>query len=200
MLKADFIHSLKQTNVSRNKKKTMELIKEFWRPLEREKRDEILALAGVKKPSIERAYKTGMVSAKIITAMAIVLEVDPFYLAGLRDTNRPFDQKFIFQFLSELGYEISKNALLKQSKKPNLGTETTETTEAPKTATTNSGFNDLTAVSAEISRLLDKDAQKRIQNLSEEELILMINSLGIQAKFSAFKKSRLELIKYLLIF
>jgi len=113
MLKAEFFKTLKQTSVSVDVEKTKERLREIWSPLAKPKRNEILALSGLKKFSIERAYKSGNVSAKIVVAMVRVLGTDPYYLIGKSDEQHPVDDAVLMKFLAELKYNISKRDFIK---------------------------------------------------------------------------------------
>ena len=217
MLKPEFIQNLKQINVSKDPEKTKERLRAVWSPLTKAQREEILLLAGLKKPSIERAYKTGMVSAKILAAVAQVLNIDPYYLAGFNDDDRPFNesQDYVSQFLIELGYEPGKKSIVKQRKlktQPVKSQPTAyapdrlETTESPdtsavseKAAEVNFAPVNLNALSAELSKLLDADAHNKIEGLTEDDMVLMLRSINVQAGYSTLKKERLMLIKQLLL-
>ena len=233
MLKPDAFKSIKQTNVSKNPEKTMERLKAVWRTTEKTKREEILALCGLNKASIERAYKTGNVSAKIIAAVAQIAELDPLYLVGDSDEQRSFSDDIVVQFLTDLGYEINKSDTVKR-RKPRSQPESNsviipDTSDVVQPSDTISNENvrntadeeiavdtmptqtpsphnepadrllDLAVMSAEISKLMGEDALKKIEALSEEDMILMLRSLSVQADFSDYRKNRLLLIKYLLL-
>ena len=231
MLKREFFNSLKQSNVSQDPKKTMERLRSAWQPLNGPQRDEIMALAGLKLSSIQRAYKTGSASAKIFAAFAQVLQMDPYYLAGYRDDNRPFieGEDFVVQFLKDLGYDVSKNDIVKQRKsmlksEPSLqedspGVAETEvdnasTQDSPEpvkikvdvpqksvfhASMTTWGQSNIEAMSAEVAKLLDVDTHSRLGDLSNEDVVLLLESLMVQADFSSYKKNLLVLVKQLLL-
>jgi hypothetical protein len=220
MLKPEYIKELKQTNVSESPEKTMERLKAVWKPLSGPKREEILSLSGLVKASIERAYKTGNVSAKILTAVGQVLSLDPYYLAGKSDEQRPFDDALLIQFLTELGYEVGKGdiARLRKAKTEPVAavpadvtvTEEPGEAESPADAVPvdtseeapdmqpSPGQIDYSVVFNELSKL-DADAKKKLDGLTEESIVLLLKSLTVQADFSEDKKNRLALIKYLLL-
>lgn len=227
MLKAEFIKELKQTSVSENAEKTKERLRVLWSPLASEKREEILAFTGLNKSAIQRAYKTGSASAKIIAAVSQVLGVDPYYIAGKSDEQRPFDDALLIQFLKELNYEVGKGDILKRRKTkqksdtpvapaPSETSSATsaaneiteeisgenETTAAENVATpslrTSNEQIDLSTIANDVSKL-DKKSLEKLNELSEDALILMLKSLTVQAGFSEYKKDRLALVKYLLL-
>ena len=57
---------------------------------------------------------------------------------------------------------------------------------------------DLSAIVNDFSSL-DKKSLEKINELTEDSLILMLKSITVQAEFSESKKNRLALIKYLLL-
>ena len=224
MLKSETIKELKQTNVSQNSEKTMERLKSIWRPLTTSQRDEILTLSGLQKSSIERAYKTGNVSAKIISAVSQVVEVDPLYLSGVSDAQRPYDDDLMVDFLINLGYDIGKQDIIKKRKprkdatpaaassplnSPASDTPPNENTSAAKYVEENDsspssvkafdGLTDFSSISQSLSALLDGGAKDKLDTLSEDDIILMIKSLSVQANINLDKKNKLELIKCLLL-
>ncbi|MCL1884639.1 MAG: hypothetical protein FWF81_12920 [Defluviitaleaceae bacterium] len=212
MLKAEFIQALKQVNVSENAEKTKERLRAIWSPLPKPKREEILELADLTKFAIERAYKTGKASTKIIVAVSQVVGVDPYYLAGKSDEQRPFDDALLVQFLTDLKYNVGNSGTTKRrNSAPKGRIKTAPTpTKAPmqKSATDTQGAIpspatspitlDLSAIANEFSKL-DKKSLEKINELTEDSLILMLKCITVQAEFSESKKNRLALIKYLLL-
>ena len=82
MFDATVIQKLKRSNISDNAEDTISRVKGLWKNANREQRDSILELSGLQKVSVERAYKTGSISAKLVVAMAQVLNVNPYFLIG----------------------------------------------------------------------------------------------------------------------
>jgi hypothetical protein len=200
MLKPTDIARIKQTNVSKDADSTKSALSATWKAAEKTKRNEILALSGVKKPSIERAYKSGNVSAKIVVAMAQVLQIDPVWLAGNSAEARPFEQKQVLTFLAELGYtdkkakgatgkkpakkpvrKTAKKASIKPGRKP----------AAPKTPA---------ATPAKPPAKAPRTTRAAsTANVSEEQLVLLLRGLSIQAEFSPEKKATLATVTSLLL-
>ena len=211
IIKPDFVKELKQTNVSENAEKTMERLRSIWMSITAPEREEILSLTGLKKASIQRAYKTGNVSAKILAAVAQVLSIDPYYLAGMSDEQRPFDNNLLIQFLTELNYEVGKSDIIKRRKvktesvppviTPVDATQTKDSyaREVPIIKTAPSpGQIDFAKMFEDLSKL-DTDSKDKLDKLAEDDLILMLKSLTVQASFNEDKRSRFALVKYLLL-
>jgi hypothetical protein len=222
MLKSEFIQNeLKQNNISKNAEKTMQRLRAIWKPLKKPQRTEILELVGLKQTAIERAYKTGNISAKIVSAVSQVLRIDPLYIAGISDDERPFDDSLVVEFLKDLGYEVEKSNLERKKRTPREARETPINTTAavePKNdvaedaavvapmqssvssiADCSGNFNDLPAILAGLSKIFGGNVQDKLQEVTEEDISLMLKSLSIQAGFSDDKKNRLALIKCLLL-
>ena len=229
MLPQEFFKKLKQVNVSKDMEKTKERLRVIWSPLAKPKREEILALCGLKKFSIERAYKSGNASAKIIAAFSQVLELDPYYLAGMTDEQSPFDDVLLIKFLADLKYDVSKRNLAKPRKAKPTADVPSPTEDSPSLPINNEGesagpiesnavYNEATDVAKvatgsvctaanllDVSAItkeliaLDENALKKLNGLTEDALMLMLKSLVVQADFSEGKRERLTLIKYLLL-
>jgi hypothetical protein len=221
MLKPEFFNKLKQTNVSQNAEKTMERLRAVWKPLVKGKRDEILALADIKQSTVERAYKTGNVSAKVIAAMAQVLSIDPLYLVGGNDEERAYDDALVIQFLKDLKYDVGKDDAIKK-RKPRIIKEKTQpepvnktfdvppveaspeesgcecVQAAPCTNLTEGELN-LATLSQHLSILFDADSKGKLDDLTEDDLVTLLMSLHVQAGFSKDKRDRLTIIKCLLL-
>ncbi|MCL2355537.1 MAG: hypothetical protein FWC70_00065 [Defluviitaleaceae bacterium] len=203
MLKSEVIRNLKKNNVSKNAEKTKVRVREMWAPLKRDVREEILSLADIKKVSIERAYKTGGVSARVIVAMSQVLDVDPRWFAGEVDEQGVFDVDAVRKYLNGLGYDIGKQDIAKKA--DSSAPETLKKPGAkPKTETPDSDFipdasSDMYNITRELAKLLSKDIRTKLDELSEEDVTLLIKSLTVQADFNEEKHSRLALVKCLLL-
>ena len=156
MLKPEYIKNLKQTNISNHPDKSKDRIREAWTKSSKSDKDKILELCGVKKPSIARAYTSGNVSAKIVAAMAQVLEKDPLYLAGNSDEQRIYSDDIVEQFLINLGYEIgNKSKVRKQRGGSNdvapIATEGAEAGSTPDGIVTESPVNNTLSTESESS-------------------------------------------------
>ena len=105
MFDATIIQKLKRSNVSDNAEDTISRVKGLWKNANREQRNSILELSGLTKVSVERAYKTGSISAKLVVAMAQVLNVNPYFLIGeSNDAGRCTDEE-LKSLLLKHGYD-----------------------------------------------------------------------------------------------
>jgi hypothetical protein len=104
MLDRETIINLKNVNASKDAEKTKERIRAAWVDLSKDRRDEILALADLSKITVERAYKSGSASIRLIAAFSQVLSINPYYLIGQTDKPEPYEDEQNIQLLTELGY------------------------------------------------------------------------------------------------
>jgi len=234
MLSAEVVQGFKQNSISFDKDKVKSRLKILWQSLERDDRQKILKLAGIKKAAIERAYRLGMVSIKIISAFVIVCKVDPLYLIGKNDAQRTYDPEQLYELLSDLDYKIDKNkkspivrragAKKKEDTKlliPPTGDEVDEDVLAkPKQTLRKPPIkkvaekkeevieepNHVRNVAAEsfgkaISQLYDLikvDGSKGLDDLTNEDVQVLLASLTLQAGFNEVKRKHLNFIKFLL--
>ena len=174
MLSADIIKSLKQKNVSVNAELTTQRAKDALKKAKRAQKNEIDALTGLKRVSINRVYSTGSISAKVAIAMAQTLNIDPFYLTGESDEKGSCTDKQINAFLIAKGYAgsaVSKTPKAKEASAP---------------------------VSAEYVSDGESADEASFVEMTEDEAVHLLRSLFIQARYSAVSKELLEQVKAML--
>jgi hypothetical protein len=216
MLKPEFIRGMKQKNISKNAEKTKERIRATWQPLKKQQREELLALADMSKITVERAYKTGGASAKIIIAFAQTLDIDPRYLTGEIDEQGYFNKEIAINFLTDLGYKIDNDDFTRQKK---VKAKSTKKSEETKTASETSAVyaneecvcqenkdtstmplkEEISAIFSDYAKKIRADNASSLDNLTEDDITLLLKSLNLQAKYSDEKSDNLMLIKYLLL-
>jgi len=129
MLTAENIKKMKQNNVSVNSDLTKQRTKDVLKTATRQQKNDIDALAGLKRVSINRVYNTGSISAKIAVAIAQTLNIDPAYLTGETTERGECNDLVLDSFLIEKGYsELTK--LSAASKRPRK-TREKKTSEQP---------------------------------------------------------------------
>ncbi|MCL2855834.1 MAG: hypothetical protein FWE21_09495 [Defluviitaleaceae bacterium] len=218
MIKAEFIKKMKQSNVSKDAEKTIARLKEVWKGLSKAQREQVLDFSGVTKFAIERSYKVGALSAKVVVAIAQVAEIYPQYLTGESDEKTVSGDltAIVTDFLKELGYKVGKKDIIvgPQQKTPTQGfvcddEHPTPTPFVPLKDEAGIEFIEedyeitdlgmITMMAEEVSALLNQGALKKVETLSETETGVLLHSLRIQADFSDYKKAQFELVKYLLL-
>lgn len=104
MLKAEFIQTLKRTNVSVDSTKTRERVKILWKKASHDAKNRITIESGVGRSTIYRVYNTGSISAKLIVSIALNLNITPFYLTGETDEVNECALEMLDRFLRDRGY------------------------------------------------------------------------------------------------
>jgi hypothetical protein len=218
MLKAEFIRELKKTNISKDSEKTKQRLRAAWQPLSKDQREETLALADMKKVSVERAYKTGGASAKVVIALAQVLNIDPKYFTGESDEQGVYEVDAVTKYLVDLGYDIGKGDVVRRraAKKATSVDKATpadsQNTNAPEKSSVvadatadnanklpKSFAEQLDALANNMTKQLSEDVRGMIDGITEENVNHLYKSLCIQSDYSGDKKNRAALIKCLLL-
>lgn len=99
MLSAEHLKELKQVNVSKDEQKTMERVKKDFTASTNAVKARIVARSGQKRSSFYRVFRTGNLNARLLLAMSIELETNPFYYTGEVDAKEPYSKDEIVRFL-----------------------------------------------------------------------------------------------------
>jgi hypothetical protein len=193
MLKPELIQSLKKSNISKNAEKTKERVRAVWAPLVRTKRNAVLALADMKQVTVQRAYKFGGISARVALAMAQILDIDPRWLTGETDEKGVYDVEQVIKYLKKQGYDIGKSDVSRGKVSPEPKAEAKPAAKAATKPATKIEAKPLPVKQAK------SQTQSRVDKLTEDEVVLLVRSLTIQAEYSAEKQQKLSQIKSLLL-
>ena len=195
MLSAKVIQSLKRNNVSGNGELTMERTKDVLKGANRKQKNEIDALAGVKRVSINRVYTTGSISAKVAIAIAQVLNVDPLYLTGEADERGECSDKTLNSFLITKGYtDVSVETRKKPGPKPKDKAAPKKDTASKPAASVEPPVQEAKPAPVKKAPVADQSSK-----MTEEEAVGLLKSKFIQAKYSDDAKAKLDEIKALLV-
>jgi len=105
VLTESLIRQLKQVNISKDTEKTKERTREAWYAASKDAQEAIMSLTGITKSSVQRAYKTGSISAKLALAFAQTLNLNPYCLTGESDEQADCSEELIRSFLGDHGYQ-----------------------------------------------------------------------------------------------
>jgi hypothetical protein len=183
LLSIDKIKELKQTNVSVNADSTKQRVKDVLKTASKEQRTEIETLSGLKRSSIDRVYAKGAISAKIAIAIAQTLNINPAYLTGETDEQGECTDKALKAFLKAKVNANLKKVTARPSGRP------PKKPAPPKAAAP--------AKPAE-NKPVRGDVNRPSFNMNEDEAIILLKSLFIQAKYSPASKNKLNQVKALL--
>jgi hypothetical protein len=175
-----FIRSLKQNNVSVDAEKTKKNVVKAWKTAAKVDRNKVLALSGVALASMQRAYRTGKISAKLVVSLAQTLNLDPQYLVGGTDEPGKCSEEGLKTFLKQHKYTINPGDYAKGERKPRRKNATPEPVAEAAPAT----IDDVTADSPDYVRLSDLDPalQNFLDELTEEEVVLLVKAALLKAK------------------
>jgi hypothetical protein len=176
----EFIQKLKQSNISVDAEKTKQRVREVWKAASRAQQNAILAVAGVKRTTLQRAYTTGNISAKLAVPIAQTLNLSPHYLTGVVDEAGEYSDILLIELLRKHKYtkllkEIAENAPVKrQHQKPESQTDAVSDEPVWETA----------ALAGD---------------LTEEEIVILVKSLLLKARAGGKYASAADQLKVLLL-
>jgi len=101
----ELVSKLKQSNISKDGDKTKARVKPLWKAASKDERETILTLADVKDVSVRRAYVTGSISAKLVSAISRTLNVNPYYLTGQVDDAGQYSETLFVELLKDHKYD-----------------------------------------------------------------------------------------------
>ena len=146
-----------------------------------------MQLAGVVRSSIQRAYKTGSISAKMVVPFAQTLQVPPTYLTGETDEAEGFEDDQLKVFLEKLGY---KGIRVKQKRGRKPGSRNAATVEKETVA--------VSEQSAPTSAPLSDEAQSFIDTVDDETLVLLMRAMLVREKTGGRNAALAKELKLLL--
>lgn len=178
MYTTELVSQLKKTNVSVDAEKTKARVEALWKAAKREQKAQILALADVVRATLYRVYETGGISAKLVVAMAQVLNVSPAYLTGASDDlasgleNGECSDAVISAFLTEKGYQkiVAKHPTIPVQNKRKRMRRASDRKAAAVIALEESGTISPAALPAAPS------------GLSDDEMVVLLRALLIKAR------------------
>jgi len=169
---------LKQTLIS-DAEKSQPRLRQLWKNATEIQRKEILDLTGAAASSIDRARRSGRVSAKIVVPMAAVCNVSPFYLIGMTDQTGPCDEDEINAFLEHFGYV--KRVGGKGTKKIDKQSE------------------NVAAAKEMLMATIDDSQRAFMDRMSVDDIVAMIRAMAVRAEYDDKYKQMLLYLKMLLL-
>ena len=174
MIGKNIIRRLKQSNVSKYPAKTKDRVNKLWKTASRSQKKAIEQMAGTSRATIYRVYKKGNISAKLVVPMAMIFNVNPYYISGDSEEIGCCTDEIVMEYISKLGYgEMAENEIEKEKRR--LTKEKIE--KAREEAGMDSNFVLRTAVSRD-----DADFTINADDLTLEELQLLMHSMLIRER------------------
>ena len=189
MLTAEIIQSMGRKNVSANAELTKQRSKDALKAAKRKQKDEIDALTGLKRISVNRVYATGIITAKVAVAIGQVLNIDPFYLTGEIDEPGVCTDNALVSFLTTKGYPklakgLHKSSAAAKTEEPAASAEQVKgAVQAGNGPLFSSAFSNSPELAATAAELPLEEAQQ------------LLNALYIRAKLGGNAAQLLDLIK-----
>jgi hypothetical protein len=213
MLTTEQIKTMKQNNVSADKDLTMLRMKEVYKAATRNQKNEIDALAGLKRVSINRVHTTGSILTKIAVAVAQIMNINPYFLTGEAGEKGELSVEVLADFLKAKGYAN----LAKAAAKPPRKKRDTAKAEAPVEKPTAPAVNEKAAKKPVRQPRTKKVAEQKpvftvakpkketlgtpkssSLKMSEEEAVQLLRALYTRVKFNKSLISTLDQIQGLL--
>lgn len=210
MLNQEAFKKLKQVDVSKDPEKTKKRVREAWSKLEKSRREAMFELAGLKKYTVERSYKNGNISVKLAAALAQIIGIDPYYLIGAADEPQEYSEALIFAFLKEFGYGRVLENLPKPKRKYTRRANTENTMDEEETEDEDDDDEEedelviddpemiLTILAQEMTNVLSEEQKARFDEMPEEEVVSLVESLLLRARYNEAFSSLNYLLKFII--
>jgi hypothetical protein len=191
--KEQIYRRLKQANISRDKAKTRERLKNVWAQLATELRKTVFEISDLQKSTLERSCREGNISVRLALALGDAAHIDPYFLAAMTDVpSSNVDEDLLLNFLKDMGYTAMVSGHLTRDIKPFDGTKADEQA-LPST---------LPATIAEISQkeisALPEDTIQLLDSMSVEDMQYLIKAIELRSCFNRDAKLLLRLVKIIL--
>lgn len=206
ILKANEIQQLKKVNISIDGEKTKQRLYDLWKSAPGEEREAIMLLSGLAKVSVQRAYKTGAISIKLVIATAQTLNVSPYYLTGESDVSGECTDEQLKGLLNAHGYEglfsttlSGKGRKKRAPQKEAVKADVEEVVAQPQQACQDDVKASAPADNFCHSLDATPEAEAFINAMTEEDMILLMRSILLRAKTGGENAEHARLLKLLLL-
>lgn len=202
MVTPELIERLKQVNVSKDREKTAERVKNAFSSASRKQKHEIERLSGQKRTSIYRVFKTGSLSAKILLPMAEILKITPYWFTGETDEMDKCSDTLILSFLDGRGYKnLATLAPPKRGRKPG-STVKEKAPRAQKAETAEAAATEKveeTTITIPITLTNAPQMREAIGGLDAESAAMLLRALYVRAKAGGNAETLLDVVKLCLL-
>ena len=181
MFTSEIISKMKQSNISVDGEKTKLRFKEIWTSAKASEKKEVAALAGVSINSIYRVYNTGSISAKITVALALTMNVNPFYLTGEAEDVGECSEELIKALFVKHNYVTLWNEHISQQKKAaRKAKRDSQQTEPPPQEETIAEVEAETVIEDALPQASENE-NASILAMPDEDVMLLVRSLKLKA-------------------
>ncbi|WP_294181027.1 hypothetical protein [uncultured Clostridium sp.] len=175
MLDSTLIKTLNSKNISNNPSVTKQRLDEMWGTSSKQQKEKAVKLGGYTDTrSFNKSRTSGLISVRMAITLALTLNVDPFYIIACIDDKSECSMDKIKAFLNQFGYgEVLEKKIYGPRK------------------------HEIMAFIDNLLEGLNSETVNTIENLSNDELEILLKSYLIRAKIDN-EGIRLFLIKLLL--
>ena len=191
MVTPELVALLKQVNVSRDKEKTAERVKNAFSAASRKDKHTIEELSGQKRTSIYRVFKTGSVSAKVILPLSEVLNISPYWFIGETDEQESCSDALVLRFLEERGYKIAQLPKAKRARKVKAAAAEAAPAESA------AAEEDLISVTVTLSNT--EKMRQAVDNLDAEGAAQLLQGLFLRARAGGNAEQLWDVVKLCLL-
>jgi transcriptional regulator with XRE-family HTH domain len=181
------IQQLKQNNISVDADKTKQRTVQLWKAASKADQQLILTLTGVARSTIQRAYRTGSISAKLVAAIAQTLDVNPFYLTGESDDAGVGSDDLLKALLQNHKYdkllaELAREERRQQRKVKNEAAAESDENESAESEDVCTEDTTECECAEPAFPVIDAKTQAILSGVTEEEVVLLVKSVLLRAK------------------
>lgn len=167
---------LDSNNVSKDNEETKKRFDNLWKSANNKTKNEAVDLGGYKDTrSFTNAKNHGAISVRMVVALAIVFDLDPYYITAQSSVKNILTDENMKEFLEENNFGGVLRGGIDLKKKA------------------------LKMYIEEIIDGIDEGVLSSIEDLENDEVIKMIEVLLIKNRIKNFEKEKINLIKILLL-
>ena len=198
MVTPELIERMKQVNVSKDKDKTAERVKNAFSSASRKQKHEIESLSGQKRTSIYRVFKTGSLNAKVLLPLAEVLNITPFWFTGESDEMEKCSDTLILSFLDGRGYKNIASLSPKRAKK--AAAASGKSARVPrKPVAEPAAAADEETVTVSITLSNTPKMQDAVKKLDADNAVQLLHALYLRAKAGGNAEQLWDVVKLCLL-
>ncbi|MDR0293581.1 MAG: hypothetical protein LBH95_05450 [Oscillospiraceae bacterium] len=198
MVTPELIERVKQVNISKDKEKTMERVKNAFSSASRKQKQEIESLSGQKRTAIYRVFKTGSLNAKVLLPLSEVLNITPFWFTGESDEMDPCTDALILSFLDGRGYKFSPKQAAK-GKRAAAAPEEGKPARAPRKSLAEPVASDDETVTVTITLSNTPQMRAAVERLDADNAAQLLQALCLRAKAGGNAEQLWDVVKLCLL-
>lgn len=176
MIDVSLIKTMNTKNISLKPDITKARIDELWKKTTKLQKQKAVDIGGYTDTrSFNKTRASGLISVRMVVALSLALSIDPFYINAETDINAECDEEKILDFIRGHGFEHLVDSNVARPTKAEIISFVTKIVDD-----------------------IPNEKRVMIDNLSNEEMGILLNSFLIMARLGEDENTRLFLIKALL--